>query len=283
MADYVNLRDQRRMRITLPPHLMQRRIASILSAYDDLIENNTRRIQILEEMAQAIYREWFAEFRFPGHEDVRMVDSELGPTPERWTMSLLKDVAEVNARSTRTDEELGEINYIDISSVSLGEFGRTPIQYQDAPGRARRLVMPYDVIWSTVRPNLRAYALVCEPPPNCIASTGFAVLSARTVPWSYLYTAVTADSFVAYLVNRATVSAYPAVTGRIFQEAVILAPDQTTLGAFHEAVGPMYRLAAKLRAMSSNLSATRDLLLPRLISGEIDVSNLDIGNAEPAA
>ncbi len=62
----------------------QVRIASILSAYDDLIENNTRRIAILEEMARRIYEEWFVRFRFPGHEDVRMVESELGPVPEGW-------------------------------------------------------------------------------------------------------------------------------------------------------------------------------------------------------
>ena len=63
---------------------IQQKIASILSAYDDLIENNTRRIQILEEMAQRIYHEWFVHFRFPGHENVKMVESELGMIPEGW-------------------------------------------------------------------------------------------------------------------------------------------------------------------------------------------------------
>ena len=67
----------------------QRKIAAVLSAYDDLIENNTRRIEILEEMARAIYREWFVEFRFPGHEDAKMVDSELGSIPEGWEATKL--------------------------------------------------------------------------------------------------------------------------------------------------------------------------------------------------
>ncbi len=70
-----------------------------LSGYDDLIENNTRRIAILEEMAQAIYREWFVNFRFPGHEQVEMVESELGPIPEGWKVSTVGEVADVNARS----------------------------------------------------------------------------------------------------------------------------------------------------------------------------------------
>ena len=74
----------------LPDVTTQRKIASILSAYDDLIENNTRRIAILEAMAQAIYREWFVEFRFPGHEKVKLVDSPLGKIPEGWKASHLR-------------------------------------------------------------------------------------------------------------------------------------------------------------------------------------------------
>ena len=81
--------------VRVPSVPIQREIALILSAYDDLIENNTRRIEILEEMARAVYREWFVEFRFPGHERVGMVDSELGPIPEGWIVKSLFDVAEV--------------------------------------------------------------------------------------------------------------------------------------------------------------------------------------------
>ncbi len=278
MADYVNLRDQRRMQITIPPLLTQCRIASILSAYDDLIENNIRRIQILEAMAQAIYREWFVEFRFPGHEGGRMVDSELGPIPEGWKILRLGDMVDVNARVIRGGNDLQDINYIDISAVAQGEFGWTNMEYAVAPGRARRLVASCDVIWSTVRPNLRAYALICEPPSNCVASTGFAVLTARAVPWSYLFAVVTTDAFVSYLVNHATGSAYPAVTGRTFEQAPLIVPDENSVAAFHRGVGPMHQLVAKLRSMSRNLRQTRDLLLPRLISGEIDVSGLDLGD-----
>ena len=78
--------------IPCPPLPIQRRIADILSAYDDLIENNNRRIAILEEMAQNLYREWFVHFRFPGHEHVKMVDSPLGPIPEGWEVTRLGDI-----------------------------------------------------------------------------------------------------------------------------------------------------------------------------------------------
>ena len=72
----------------------QRKIAAILGAYDDLIENNTRRIEILEEMAGALYREWFVEFRFPGHENVKMVESELALIPQGWEVGILGDIIE---------------------------------------------------------------------------------------------------------------------------------------------------------------------------------------------
>ena len=83
----------------LPPLPTQRKIAAILSAYDDLIENNNRRIKLLEEMAQRIYREWFVDFRYPGHEDVPLVDSELGPIPKGWNVQPLSDAAQIVTRS----------------------------------------------------------------------------------------------------------------------------------------------------------------------------------------
>jgi type I restriction enzyme S subunit len=82
------------VKVRVPPPLIQFRIASILSAYDDLIENNTRRIKILEELAQMTYREWFVKFRFPGYEKVRMVESEFGPIPDGWTVEPLEALVE---------------------------------------------------------------------------------------------------------------------------------------------------------------------------------------------
>ena len=86
----------RELEIDLPPFLAQRKIAAILSAYDDLIEDNTRRIAILEEMTQAIYRGWFVHFRFPGHEQVKLVELELGPVPEGWEVKPFSEMVEIN-------------------------------------------------------------------------------------------------------------------------------------------------------------------------------------------
>ena len=83
------------IQVAAPTAAIQRRIASILSAYDDLIENNTRRIKILEQMAQMLYREWFVNFRFPGHEKVKMVESPLGKIPQGSEPAIFSKVAEI--------------------------------------------------------------------------------------------------------------------------------------------------------------------------------------------
>ena len=93
---HLNMKDIRNLELPELPSLpTQRKIAGILSAYDRLIENNTRRIEILEEMARSIFREWFLKFRFPGHEQVQMVDSELGLIPEGWKLKTLADFGQV--------------------------------------------------------------------------------------------------------------------------------------------------------------------------------------------
>ncbi|MBI2480573.1 MAG: restriction endonuclease subunit S [Planctomycetia bacterium] len=103
--------------VPLPPLPTQRKIASILSAYDDLIENNTRRIAILEEMAQAIYREWFVNFRFPGHENVKLVDSPLGQIPEGWEATTVGDLAVNERRSVKPREVDPETPYLGLEHI----------------------------------------------------------------------------------------------------------------------------------------------------------------------
>ena len=169
--------------IPVPPLSVQQRIADVLSAYDELIENNQRRIQILETMARALYREWFVEFRFPGSENVPRVASSIGDIPEGWEVKKLAAVADVNRAKINVRNAPDELHYIDISSVGPGEIREiTTCAFADAPGRARRVVQHGDVLWSCVRPNRRSYAQVIHPEPGTIASTGFAVLTASAMP-----------------------------------------------------------------------------------------------------
>jgi len=274
---HFNVAAARSLEVRLPPLATQRKIAAILSAYNDLIENNNRRIKLLEEMAQRIYREWFVDFRYPGHESVPLVDSNLGRIPRGWTTDALGTVVKVNALTAKSLSSFDMIHYIDISSVERGSVTeRRRVAAVDAPGRARRLVRDGDVIWSTVRPNLRAYALMLDPPSSCVVSTGFAVLSPEWVPFAFLYGLSATDSFVGYLTNHATGSAYPAVTGRTFAEMPIVIPDADLLQRYSTIAEPMLRLSSRLQEAQSILRDTRDLLLPRLISGDIDVDELNI-------
>lgn len=255
-----------------PPLPIQQRIAGILSAYDELIENSQRRIKILESMARALYREWFVHFRFPGHENHPRVASLLGEIPQGWDVKKLSAVAEVNRAQINARSAPEEIHYIDISSVSPGQIdSKTNYAFANAPGRARRIVQHGDVLWSCVRPNRRSHAQVMQPEANTIASTGFAVLTAKLVPFTFLYFATTTDDFVSYLTNNATGAAYPAVTAPTFEKADLLVPSAALLKQFGDATIPMAEEVHALQRQIQNLRSTRNLLLPRLLSGQITV------------
>ena len=259
-------------KLRLPTLPTQKRIAGILSAYDELIENNQRRIKILETMTRALYREWFVQFRYPGHETTPLVTSPLGPIPQGWDVGLLSDIAEVNRAQINVRSASKEIHYIDISSVSPGQIDNTTTYaFTDAPGRARRIIQHGDVLWSCVRPNRRSHALVVHPKPDTIASTGFAVLTAVKAPYTFLYLATITDEFVAYLTNHATGAAYPAVSGTTFEKAPLLIPTPALLHKFGEATSPMAEQIHSLQSQIQNLRQTRNLLLPRLMDGKLNV------------
>jgi len=266
--------------VRVPPVPIQHRIAGILSAYDDLIENNMRRLQILERMAQAFYREWFVDFRFPGEAKVKLVESPLGKIPQGWSVRRLDEVAAVNALSIRRGQEPDGILYVDIASVTTGRIEKIEeMAFASAPGRARRIVRHGDTIWSCVRPNRKSFSLILNPPTDLIVSTGFAVITPASAPFSFLHQALTTDDFVGYLTNHATGAAYPAVTAKDFEAAKMLVPDEPLVRRFHEHCEPMLLLKENLLRKSANLRRTRDLLLPKLISGALDVSKLDIETA----
>jgi len=253
--------------VLIPPLDVQDRTADILTAYDDLIENNRRRMALLEDSARQLYREWFVCLRFPGYEHTRITNG----VPEGWAKKHIGDVAGINKESLSGSYD-GEIDYIDISSVTPGSINETTrYDFRYAPSRARRVVKHGDVIWSCVRPNRKSYAVIWQPAPNLIASTGFVVITPVTLPTSFLLHATTTDAFVGYLTNHARGAAYPAVVARDFEQADILVPRFSLVVAFDEQVEPLLAQTSVLRVQNQKLRAARDLLLPRLMSGEIAV------------
>jgi type I restriction enzyme S subunit len=271
-----------RFPVSLPDKSTQRRIAAVLSAFDELIEINERRIELLEGLARSLYREWFVRFRFPGHEEVDLVDSELGPVPEGWEVQTLGDIAAVNDESFKTTDLPDPFLYLDISAVGVGRIeAPSVIAAAEAPGRARRRVRDGDVVWATVRPNRRAHGLIHDPPANLVASTGLVVLSPAAVPSSFLYEHAATQSFTDFLVSQATGSAYPAVRPNDFCDAPVLVPPHATLDRFDAVVDRALRTASALKSQCRQLAATRDLLLPRLVTGRLDISDVDLGVLTP--
>lgn len=249
----------------LPSLDVQQRIADILSAYDDLIENNRRRMALLEEAARQLHREWFVHLRFPGREHTRIATG----VPEGWKRRRLSDVAEINRESLPGSYD-GEIEYIDISSVTPNSINETTrYDFKDAPSRARRVVKHGDIIWSCVRPNRRSSAVIWRPASNLIASTGFAVITPVKVPTTFLYQATTTDAFVGYLESHARGAAYPAVVAGDFARAEILIPGPGLLEAFNGHAEPFLSQIHILTLQIARLRSARDLLLPRLMIGEI--------------
>ncbi len=251
-------------------------IAWTLRSIDALIENNHRRVEVLDEMARAVYREWFVKFRYPGHEDVPLTDSAQGPIPVGWKVQPLATVAQVNGSSRKPGAD-DVIRYLDITAMSERKIGKlTSIAGPDAPGRARRVVTPGDTVWATVRPNRRAHALVVEPGEDWVASTGLAVLTPVAVSSAFLFEMTSTTGFSDWLVGRSQGSAYPAVRPNDFEEAQVVIPEASVDAAFSDKVAPMHKLGWKLRSEASALAKLRDLLLPKLVTGQIDLSTLDV-------
>lgn len=256
------------LEVDIPPIEIQKQIAGILSAYDDLIENNQKQIKLLEEAAQRLYKEWFVDLRFPGHENTKIVDG----VPEGWQWCKVRDVADINSSALPKNYKEDFIDYVDLGSVRCGHIEtRTRYNLNEAPGRAKRCAKDGDIIWGMVRPNLKAYALVTNPKETDVFSTGFAVLSAKKVPYSYLYCAVTQEEFVGYLVNATNGAAYPAVKPVHFEVADILKPDDKALEQFHSVADSIYRKKEALENQNHNLRESRNLILPKLMSGEVEV------------
>lgn len=272
--DNLSMEKLRTIKFDVPPLKTQRKIAAILSAYDDLIENNLKRIALLEEQAQQTYEEWFVRFRFPGHESVE-IDEESG-LPEGWEKKRLNEVAKLNSMSLKKDFK-GRIKYIDIASVSIGKVDSTiTYNFSNAPGRAKRIVQHGDIIWSCVRPNRKSHSVIWNPENNLIASTGFCVISPKYLPTSYLLKYLTTDSFVAYLTNLAGGAAYPAVKTEDFRDAEVVVPKKTIVDKFDNIFKNSLDISSNLQTQNHLLKEARDILLPRLMGGMIDADNIEV-------
>ncbi len=275
-VEHMRVPDCERLTIALPPLATQRRIASILSAYDDLIENNTRRIAILEEMARRIYEEWFVRFRFPGHEGVKMVESEHGTLPEGWATCTLNEVsAYINRGLAPKYDDGADGLVINQKCIREGRLSYGLTRRQSKPIPTEKRVRFGDVlINSTGVGTLGRVAQVLEERPNCTVDTHVTIVRPNA--------GISADFFGMTLLRLESYFEQQGVgatgqtelgRGRVAETTITL-PSRRIQEAFGDAVRPMRNLAVNLASKNITLRATRDLLLPKLISGELDVSTL---------
>jgi len=265
----------REVPILIPVLELQLRVVRILSAYDDLIENNQRRIEILEEMARLLYREWFVHFRFPGHEDVVMVDSRLGRIPEGWEVGPLDRLVANIRRSAKPGVGLHQHPYIPIDCISA----RSMTINKTKPGAEAKssllLFEAGDILFGAMRPYFHKVAVA--PEQGVTRATCF-VLRPRQEGWhSYCLLTLFRDETVAFATSssRGTTIPYAVWDGSMPRLPVLLPPDDL-MGRLESVVRPQLQLAQTLVRQNANLRAARDLLLPKLVSGQLDCSELDI-------
>ena len=251
---HTNLGILSELEIPLPPVAEQRGIAEVLGALDDKIAANVSLARTIDLYLAALF------------------ESAVSATSD----VPLSTVADVNRSSVKPTAG-GSLRYIDIASVAVGSFDY-PVRssWDDAPGRARRRVMSGDTLWSTVRPNRRSHALVLDADPELVASTGLAVLSPRAVGFAYLYEATKRPAFTKYLENVAEGSAYPAVRADRFLEAPIPLAEAPARAAFENVAAPLRQMVASADQENRTLTATRDSLLPHLMSGKLRVRDIDL-------
>jgi type I restriction enzyme S subunit len=275
------LRDLRRFEINIPSFPIQQKIASILSAYDDLIENNLRRIKILEEMAQTLYREWFVKFRFPGHQKVKMVDSPLGKIPEGWEVRPIGEAIDTLGGGTPSTKELsywegGDIDWYSPSDLTAsGSMFITgsskKITHLGLQKSSAKLFPAYSLMM-TSRATIGVISI--NTGEACTNQGFITCIPNDRLSVFHLYFWVMENR--EKIINVASGATFKEISRGELREFPMVVPPLPVENAFSETVEPMCRLIENLISKNQDLRHTRDLLLPKLISGELDVSELDI-------
>ena len=259
---HISLKTMRNHKFCIPDILIQKRIACILSSLQNEIDNNNLINENLLQQARAMFHQWIR-----------------GTSPAIYKIS---DVATINPETYSPKDNWSFVNYLDTSSITAGTI--TEVQYiipseEKLPSRARRILRKNDVVFSTVRPNQLHYGIISNPKPNMLGSTGFAVIRSKYafLPNEIIYLALTEASFVEQMQQLAeqSVSTFPSIRPTDLDACVLPDPKEED-DDFIGAIKVIFNTVAVNNEENLRLTALRDTLLPRLMSGELDVSELDL-------
>ena len=267
--------------ITIPNIKVQKAIASVLGALDDKIENNRRMNETLEEMARAIFKSWFVDFD-PVH--AKAAGNALFPSsfgddglPVGWSKEELTSYAILNSKSHSARNAPEEVWYADLANTKNGVIENVEhYTWLDAPSRAKRILQEGDTIVGTVRPGNRSFAYIGRSDSLITGSTGFAVLTPKKdVFREFIYCAATSDENIDRLSHLADGGAYPAVRPNVVSETPVSISSENLMLAFHLQTADLLTKATTNILENQTLVELRDTLLPKLMSGEIRVSDAE--------
>jgi type I restriction enzyme S subunit len=273
--------------VKYPPLPTQHKIAAVLSAYDDLIENNTRRIAVLEEMARLLYQEWFVRFCFPGHEDVAMVDSELGSVPEGWKQTSVSEIADVfRGRSYRSADlvEEGSLPFLNLKCVDRdGGFRHEGLKRYAGRYKETQEARPGDIIVAVtdMTQERRIVARAARVPdigeePFVFSMDLVKIVPKEGIPSDYLYGMLLFSRFPDEVKQYASGVNVLHLRPTSIEEFEFALPPEKLRREYAAVVSTAYKQCDVLHKKNDLLRRTRDLLLPRLVSGQVDVSNMPI-------
>ncbi|GIX10633.1 restriction endonuclease subunit S [Elioraea sp.] len=293
---HVTKRDMENMEVAHPDLPEQRAIAHILGTLDDKIELNRRMSATLEAMARTLFKAWFVDFEpvrakaegrwhkgeslpgLPAHlYDLfpnRLVETEQGEIPEGWRWGTLAESADLNPEVWPRATRPKTIAYVDLANTKWGRIESIQtFDATEAPSRAQRVLRARDTIVATVRPGNGSFALV--PHDGLTGSTGFAHLRPHRDASSVVYLAATSAENIERLAHLADGAAYPAVRPESVAATPLPIADSAVMGEFERRTADWLGRMAGADNHSRTLSALRDALLPKLISGELRVPDAE--------
>jgi type I restriction enzyme S subunit len=268
--------------VRFPPLPVQRRIAGILSAYDELMENSQRRIRLLEAMARALYREWFVHFRFPGHEKHPRVASPLGHIPKGWELKKLGEVAETfRGRSYRSADlaDEGGLPFLNLKCIDRdGGFRRSGIKRYIGEYKDSHVARKGDIVVA-VTDMTQERRLVAHAARVPSLGSDFGVFSMDLVrietnppmPKAFLYSFLRYSSFADEVKQHANGANVLHLSPERITDFSFAVPPQALMGRFADFAAASLEQIDTLENQMENLRRTRDLLLPRLLSGQVEL------------
>ncbi len=262
--------DIKKLIIPLPPIEIQRRIADILSAYDDLIENNRKQIKLLEEAAQRLYQEWFVDLRFPGHKHTKIVDG----VPEGWESCVLDDVIEFDPKICLDKDRIKQ--FVPMSALSTSSMVLDVNKISDTTSNSGSKFQNGDTLLARITPCLEngktAFVHGLESDEGTVGSTEYIVMRSKKLNPYMVYLLSRTNSFRQSAINSMSGSdGRQRVKADKLKALVYLLPPAELIHSFEQMVSPMFEKVFALNQQIFAATQARDRLLPKLMSGEVDV------------